>query len=367
MVVESKRCLRDFMVFSPQLNVVCQPPLISVRRPQRYRCKGVAGLRINPLHTFVMMTGNGARKCLMINSMIRTPHRCFAPRKSFAVVAVVALAFCLMPGAGAGGSGLTPETVVIPAGTFIVGSDAAEREVAYQLDEKAYGHSRTRDRKWYGREVGRQTASTTRYRIMVTPVTNQAYGRFLDATDHSAPNVDVVTWKGYGLIHPFHRTRRHAWKNGHIPKDREDHPVVLVSHRDAVAYATWLSTETGVTWRLPTEVEWEKAARGLEGRYFPWGDEFDAARLNSHDAGPFDTVPVKSYPQGKSPFGVYDMAGQVFEWTATPAAKGRFTVKGGSWDDKGCGVCRSAARHSRPENLKHILVGFRLVTNDVGG
>ena len=59
-----------------------------------------------------------------------------------------------------------------------------------------------------------------------------------------------------------------------------------------------------------------------------------------------------------------DAAGQVFEWTATPARRGRFIVKGGSWDDKGCGVCRPAARHSRPEDIRHILIGFRLVHDD---
>ena len=142
---------------------------------------------------------------------------------------------------------------------------------------------------------------------------------------------------------------------------REDHPVVLVSHSDAIAYATWLSRETGQLWRLPSEAEWEKAVRGTDGRRFPWGDAFDPARLNSHDEGPFDTVPVGRIRAGASPYGLLDGAGQVFEWTATPAGPGRHIVKGGSWDDKGCGVCRPAARHGRPDNIKHILIGFRLV------
>jgi formylglycine-generating enzyme required for sulfatase activity len=83
--------------------------------------------------------------------------------------------------------------------------------------------------------------------------------------------------------------------------------------------------------------------------------------LNSHDAGPFDTLPVGTFSTGASPFGILDAAGQVFEWTATPAGSERFIVKGGSWDDKGCGVFRPAARHSRPVKLKHVLIGFRLV------
>ena len=139
-------------------------------------------------------------------------------------------------------------------------------------------------------------------------------------------------------------------------------PVIHVSWDHAQSYAAWLSEQTGVSWRLPDEAEWEKAARGVDGRRFSWGDDFDPSRLDSHDAGPFDTVAVGSYPSGASPFGVLDAAGLVFEWTATMAADGHYIVKGGSWDDKGCGVCRPAARHSRPADLKHILIGFRLVT-----
>jgi formylglycine-generating enzyme required for sulfatase activity len=76
-------------------------------------------------------------------------------------------------------------------------------------------------------------------------------------------------------------------------------------------------------------------------------------------------MPVGSFPAGASPYGLLDAAGQVFEWTATPPDPGggrnRFLVKGGSWDDRGCGVCRPAAGHGRPAGLKHILIGFRLV------
>ena len=99
----------------------------------------------------------------------------------------------------------------------------------------------------------------------------------------------------------------------------------------------------------------------MHGTHFPWGDKFDPARLNNHDSGPFDTLAVGQFPVGASPFGLLDAAGQVFEWANSPGNPGRFLVKGGSWDDKGCGVCRPAARHARPEAIKHILIGFRLV------
>lgn len=264
--------------------------------------------------------------------------------------------------AWAGGEALTHALLSIPAGPFVRESDRTEREDAYRLDEAAYGHSVTRKSKWYESEFERGPVMLPAYEITKTLVTNAQYAAFVAAMGHPAPNVDRVTWKGYRLIHPYPRTRRHAWPEGRPPNGREDHPVVLVSHGDAMAYAAWLSQATGDFWRLPDEAEWEKAARGVDGWRFPWGESYDPIRLNSHDKGPFDTVSVHAFPNGVSPFGMLDAAGQVFEWTATRASgKGRFIVKGGSWDDSGCGICRPAARHSRPERLKHILVGFRLV------
>jgi len=265
--------------------------------------------------------------------------------------------------AGGAPSFVVPETVTIPAGPFLRGSDRAEREAAYRLDEHAYGHSTTRQRKWY--EDERQRTETTKsYAITRTVITNSDYAIFIRETGHRSPDVDAKTWKTYGLIHPYPRTRRHAWVSGQFPKGRENHPVVLLSHSDVLAYASWLGRKTGTTWRLPTENEWEKAVRGTDGRRYPWGNQFNSSRLNSHDKGPFDTQAVGRYPMGAGPFGLLDGAGQVFEWTATRAGNGRYIVKGGSWDDKGCGICRPAARHGRPEYLKHILIGFRLVREE---
>jgi len=281
-------------------------------------------------------------------------------------------ALCLLAGAaaavGAGPVGLpVPALVEVPAGAFVAGSDAAEREAAYRLDEAAYGHDRTRRRGWYDRERPRGARRLERFFVTRTPITNHEYAAFVADTGHRAPDVDSATWRGYRLVHPFARTRRHAWRDGAPPPGREAHPVVLVSHGDAMAYAAWLSARTGRVWRLPTALEWEKAARGPDGRRFPWGDRFDPALLNSHDAGPFDTLPVGGFPAGASVYGVLDAAGQVFEWTASPGNPGRFLVKGGSWDDRGCGVCRPAARHARPAGIRHILIGFRLVAEPHDG
>jgi len=253
------------------------------------------------------------------------------------------------------------EVIEIPAGPSIAGSDAAEQETAYRLDEEAYGHSRTREWGWYGDEIERQTFDLPAFFITRNLITQADYALFVEATGHKPPGVDRATWEAYGLIHPFERTAPYTWSDGQPPADRLDHPVVMVSHADAEAFAAWLSEETGQTWRLPTELEWQKAARGTDGRLYPWGETWNPALLNSHDAGPFGTVPVGSYPDGASPYGMLDPAGQVFEWTADLQRKGRYWVKGGSWDDKGCGVCRPASRHGRPEDIQHILIGFRLV------
>lgn len=255
-----------------------------------------------------------------------------------------------------------PETIHIPAGPFWTGSSPEEREMGYKLDEVAYHHSRTRDRRWYESERVSKQITTSSFWISQNLITNSEYAAFVRATNHRTPDVTSAVWQSYGLIHPYTRTRRHAWTDTTLyPDGRGNHPVVLVTISDAVAYVRWLTETTGQTWRLPSEEEWEKAARGTDGRQFPWGDTFDPQRLNSHDNGPFDTLPVGTYSNGASPFGMLDAAGQVFEWTSSTYTAGRYVVKGGSWDDKGCGICRPAARHTRPQDLKHILIGFRVV------
>jgi len=257
-----------------------------------------------------------------------------------------------------------PELIHIEAGSFIKGSDSAEREYGYKLDEAAYKHNRTRTGKWYDTEPDKQRITTKSYSIGKTPVTNQQYLYFIEDTDHPQPSVDEVTWNEYQLVHPYSRALSHKWKNNLPPKGMQQHPVVLVSYDDAIAYSEWLSRKTGQTWDIPGYDQWERAARGDTGAVFPWGDNFDSTRLNSHDSGPFNTQPVGLYPSGASPHGMLDAAGQVFEWIATDPEQRSAWVKGGSWDDKGCGVCRPAARHARPKMIKHILIGFRVVRTE---
>ncbi|MDP2696746.1 SUMF1/EgtB/PvdO family nonheme iron enzyme [Thalassospira sp.] len=257
------------------------------------------------------------------------------------------------------GNLIVPEMSQIAAGWFWQGSDDLEREYAYRLDEQIYGRDVTRRHRWYDVEMPKWRIYLPEFDISTTPITNDQYAAFVRDTGHPAPMVEKELWDSFGLVQGYEATRPFIWQNGAPPPGRGDHPVVLVSWQDARAYVDWLSRKTGEVWRLPTEAEWEKAVRGPDGIFYPWGNIFDPKRLNSADAGPFDTRPVKQYEAG--PYGLYDGAGQVFEWTMAAAQAGYRYVKGGSWDDRGCGVCRPAARHSRAEHLRHILIGFRVV------
>ena len=106
------------------------------------------------------------------------------------------------------------------------------------------------------------------------------------------------------------------WKKDQIPAGKENHPVVYVSWQDAVAFCRWLSEASVKAIRLPTEAEWEKAARGADGRIWPWGNQQPTEKLCNFDMKVRDTTLVRAaIPTGASPYGALDMAGNVWEWT----------------------------------------------------
>jgi formylglycine-generating enzyme required for sulfatase activity len=173
------------------------------------------------------------------------------------------------------------------------------------------------------------------FRIAKYPVTNQEYLDFVTATDHRRP--DHWSWAG------------------HYPPELARHPVAFVSWEDAVAYTRWRGA------RLPSEAEWEKAARGTQRRVYPWGDEFVAENCNTSESGSEGTRPVDAHPGGASPYGIIDMAGNVWEWTHTNYDEEAVwrVLKGGAWDYKGIKDTRCAARvYFRPD-FRNQAVGFR--------
>ncbi len=165
-----------------------------------------------------------------------------------------------------------------------------------------------------------------------TPVTNAEYAQFVQATDHKPPQ---------------------HWQGKTPPKGMADHPVTYVSWHDAVAYAEWAGK------RLPTEEEWEKAARGTDGRVYPWGNQQPTRELCNFDGNEKGTTPVGKYsPQGDSPYGCVDMAGNVWQWTASDYDKHSKVVRGGSWDFNGNSVRSTYRSRDTPSDTIYSL-GFR--------
>lgn len=188
-----------------------------------------------------------------------------------------------------GASVIIPPVCNVPAGDFLMGSDPKQ------------------DAEAPNPEKPQHPMVLPDYQIARFPVTVAEYACFIRATGRAAPTTDgFVDW-GTQL-------------------QRLDHPVVCVTWDDALAYAAWLAQQTGEPWRLPTEVEWEKAARWdlatHKAYIYPWGDTFDATRCNvsATDIAAHlgTTTSVGTYPNGASPSGAQDMVGNVYEWTSSP-------------------------------------------------
>ena len=138
--------------------------------------------------------------------------------------------------------------------------------------------------------------------------------------------------------------------------------MVIVSSEDAELFCKWRSQKEGKVYRLPLEKEWEKAARGTDGREYPWGNKFDKENCNVDESGFGGTTKVNRYPDGASPFGCYDMSGNVWEWTSSwydDDHKSR-VLRGGSWsiaqEDARC-----AFRNRFYADFRNNRIGFRCV------
>jgi formylglycine-generating enzyme required for sulfatase activity len=231
-----------------------------------------------------------------------------------------------------GDPGNFDEMVLVPAGPFRMGSNEDKDE---QPEHEVYVDA---------------------FRIAKYPVTNGQYAQFVQATGHRSPD---------------------HWRNKTPPPELCNHPVVYVTWYDAMAYCAWLSEVRGEKVRLPTEAEWEKAARGIDGRRYPWGEEPDPNRANYSDTGIRTTSAVGSFPGGVSHYGCLDMAGNVWEWTSSKyqdypydADDGREdleddavrTLRGGSWSGAEYRV-RCAYRYGYLQLNGYGYHGFRVVSS----
>ncbi|MBC8231917.1 formylglycine-generating enzyme family protein [bacterium] len=306
------------------------------------------------------------------------------------------------------------EMILIPAGEFLMGSTKKE--------------ARDTEEKW-GLKEGLLESETPQHIVYLDAfyidkyeVTNAQYQKFVDETGHRVPAVptkeeviaafqserselgeeseEISDLQINATIQELTKTLSPwAWKDGTYPPGKSHHPVVLVNWYDAQAYANWAGK------RLPTEAEWEKAARGTDGRFYPWGNDWDGTRCNSAERIAqkplltlqaalrwFDdewktlapikrsqntTVPVGSYRKGRSSYGVHDMAGNVFEWCADwydkdyhshspkqnpPGPKNGNTrvLRGGSWNYPGFKL-RSTYRNRHAPSIGGSPNGFRCV------
>jgi formylglycine-generating enzyme required for sulfatase activity/energy-coupling factor transporter ATP-binding protein EcfA2 len=205
------------------------------------------------------------------------------------------------------------------------------------------------------------------------PVTNEEFKEFVDGGGYDRK--EFWTREGWQW-----REEKEIFEPGYL-HDRKwnapNFPVVGISWFEASAYAEWLSERTGHRYRLPTEAEWEKSARGTKGLKYPWSDEFDRNLCNSGESGLNRTSPVGIFPEGKSHYGCFDMAGNVSEWCSDwydvfyyanspdrnprgPSDGADRVFRGGWWSSTARG-CRSALRPHNDPRFRGYDLGFRIL------
>ncbi len=277
--------------------------------------------------------------------------------------------FALARSAGQAPAQLSASTVFIPqvieipdGGPFLRGTSDAD--IDWLVGHTDWAADAKKRGQFKGEQPQRRL-HVSPFSIGRFPVTNREYQAFVRAAGHAPPQ---------------------HWPDGELPEDLQAHPVVYVTHHDALAFCAWLNEQSvvrkpradGRVWRLPTEAEWEKAARGTDdSRAYPWGNDFKPEYCNV-DGRLGSTSPVGQFsPAGDSPYGLADMAGNVWEWCADwfgeqyyesaseqdplgPTTGEYRVVRGGSWSNLRR-AARCAARDSYPPDYRYFNVGFRVV------
>lgn len=235
--------------------------------------------------------------------------------------------------------------ILIPGGSFVMGDDQGDPNETPKA------------------------ARVGAFLLMPVEVTNRRFAGFVAATGH---RTDAErSGGGYVWDRTWRRIPGADWRHpngiGTSIDGKSDHPVVQVSARDAAAFCSWLGL------RLPSETEWEFAARGAEGGRYPWGmsppgaqterrANFGTVKCCAPDAadGYWSTAPVGEFSLGASPFGILDMAGNVWEWTSSrfPGRPRLVVLRGGGWGNDPYGL-RAAYRHGNPPDIGLDMVGFR--------
>ena len=257
-----------------------------------------------------------------------------------------------------------PGMVRIPAGTAVIG--LTPEDIKSTVANESLIDLRT-----LAMAVPRHSVPIAAFQLDRTEVTNAQWRVYLD---------DIGAEPGEDLVANY-------WIDGRIPIDHEDHPVVYVSQGEAGAFASWCGK------RLPTELEWEYAARGEQGRIYPWGYEYEDGMARNRTVTPTGPGPVGSFPDGASPFGVLDMAGSVWEWTSSRAVAypdyreflfdgkylkrarisgaeffdgGKVILRGGAFDSKGIALL-AAVRQTAERETWFNTVGFRCARSERPG
>jgi formylglycine-generating enzyme required for sulfatase activity len=253
--------------------------------------------------------------------------------------------------------------ILVKAGKFLRGSGEDDDD-----DDTTAADADAYDDKNPQREIYLDDFKIGKY-----PVTNEEFKEFVDDGGYDREEFwakEGWQWREENKIYEPEYWHDRKW-------NAPNFPVVGISWFEASAYVRWLSERAGHQYRLPTEAEWEKAARGTDGSKYPWGEDFDKNSCNSYESGLNRTSPVGIFPKDKSPYGCFDMAGNVWEWCSDwydveyyanspdrnpkgPSDGAARVIRGGSWGFY-AGVCRSANRDRYDPGDRRDDLGFRLL------